>query len=216
MTRVKICGIRTIGEAKACITAGADALGFHVELEHARSPLGSATASALISHLPPFVASVVVTTLTDSKELIRIVKATWPTTLQLQGDVSADTIRALKAVLPYLKIYPVVHVSSGKALEQAKAFEDAADAIILDSANKETGARGGTGEIHDWNVSKKIVESVSIPVILAGGLNPDNVAEAIRTVHPYGVDVNSGVSNPDGSKDLEKVKLFIERARSSL
>src|SRR3989338_3697977 len=154
MTRVKICGIRTIEGAGAVIDAGADALGFHVELEGSKCPIGAAAVSAIISRLPPFVASVVVTTTTDAKDLIRLVKATWPTTLQLHGEVSSDTVRAVKAVLPFLKIYAVVHVSgsavaegSGEtkedAVAEAKKFEDAADGIILDSADKTTGARGG-------------------------------------------------------------------------
>lgn len=202
-------------EARAAIAAGADALGFHVELEHSKCPIGAATASAIISKLPPFIGSVVVTTETEPKALIRIAKATWATTLQLHGEVAPDSVRAVKAVLPYLKVYVVVHVADADALEKARKFEDAADAIILDSADPVTGARGGTGRTHDWSISRKIVESTVLPVILAGGLNPDNVAEAVATVHPYAVDVNSGVSNPDGTKDIEKVKLFVERAKSA-
>ena len=223
MTRVKICGIRSIDEARAVIDADADALGFHVDLEHSKCPIGAATVSAIISRLPPFVASVVVTTTTDAKDLIRLVKATWPTTLQLHGEVSSDTVRAVKAVLPFLKIYAVVHVSgsavaegSGEtkedAVEKVRAFEDAADAVILDTAGGS--ARGGTGKVHDWRISKKIVESVSIPIILAGGLNPENAADAVRQVRSYAVDVESGVSNADHTKNIEKVKLFIERAKS--
>ncbi|MDO8561348.1 MAG: phosphoribosylanthranilate isomerase [bacterium] len=214
MVRIKICGIRTLDEAQAAIASGADALGFHVDLEHSKCPVGAATAASIISRLPPFIASVVVTTVTESKELIRILRATWANTLQLHGDVSPDTIRALKAVLPYLKVYVVVHVRGEETLKEAEKFEEAADAIILDSADQTTGARGGTGKTHDWSMSQTIVSSTSLPVILAGGLNPENVADAIRTVRPYAVDVNSGVSNPDGTKDIEKVKLFVKQAKS--
>jgi N-(5'phosphoribosyl)anthranilate (PRA) isomerase len=96
--------------------------------------------------------------------------------------------------------YVAISVTSDESIAIAKEFEDSADAVILDSMNKETGARGGTGKTHDWSISQRIVESTSSPVILAGGLNPDNVADAINAVRPYAVDVNSGVSNPDGTK----------------
>ena len=88
----------------------------------------------------------------------------------------------------------------------------APDAIALDRAQSAT-VKGGSGQTLDWNIAKKVVESISTPVVLAGGLNPENVAEAIRTVQPYAVDVNSGVSNPDGTKDIEKVRAFIKAAR---
>lgn len=215
MTRVKICGVRSLDEARAVVEAGADALGFHIALEHSKCPIGEATASSIIAHMPPFVASVIVTTALDSKELIRIARATGANTLQLQGEVSADTIRAVKAVFPYFKVYAVVHVFGTDAIEAAKKIEGA-DAIILDSADKTSGARGGTGKTHDWNVSRAVVESVSLPVILAGGLTPENVAEAIHVVRPYAVDVETGVSNPDHTKNIEKVRLFIERAKLSL
>jgi len=112
-----------------------------------------------------------------------------------------------------MELWKVLNVSYESSIAKAKEYKGAADAIALDTLNKETGARGGSGKTHDWNISKKIVESVSIPVVLAGGLTPENVAEAIATVSPAGVDVNSGVSNPDGSKDIEKVRAFIKVAK---
>lgn len=215
MVRVKICGIRHLEEAKACIEAGADALGFHVDLEHSKCPIGAAAAREIISKLPPFVSSVLVTTATDTKELVRLTRATWVNTLQLQGEVEIDTVRAVKAIMPWGKIYVAVHVSNEESIIQAQKFEDAADAIILDSKISESGARGGTGKTHDWNISRKIVESISLPVILAGGLNPENVVEAIKVVRPYAVDVETGVSNADHTKNPEKLRAFIQKAKSA-
>ncbi|MBI5456891.1 phosphoribosylanthranilate isomerase [Candidatus Kaiserbacteria bacterium] len=212
MVRVKICGIRNIDEAKAVVDAGADALGFLVDITGAKNSVGSATAAAIISHLPPFVSSVAVTTETDAKKILHVIKTARATTIQLQGKVTPDTARAARVF--FVKVYVAIHVSDESALEEAKKFEDAADAIILDSTDK-SGALGGTGKAHDWDISRRIVESVSIPVILAGGLNPENVAEAIQKVRPYAVDVQSGVSNRDGSKNIEKVRLFIERAKAA-
>src|SRR5215813_8360449 len=213
--RVKICGIRSSDEAKGVIEAGADALGFHIELEHSRCPVAAATASGIISTLPPFISSVVVTSETDPKKLLHIMKSTGATTLQLHKEVSPETVNAVKTVAINTKIYVAISVISDASIALAKNFENSADTVILDSVNKETGARGGTGKTHDWSISKKIVESTSLRIILAGGLNPGNVVDAIKAVRPYAVDVNSGVSNPDGTKDFLRVKEFVERAKSA-
>lgn len=210
MTRVKICGIKTLADAKAVVDAGADALGFLVDIPGAKNSVGSATAAAIIAQLPPFVSSVAVTTETDAKKILHVIKSARATTIQLQGKVTPDTVRAVKVF--FVKVYVAIHVTDEHAIEEAKKFEDAADAVILDSTDK-SGALGGTGKTHDWDISRRIVEAVSIPVILAGGLTPDNVAEAVRKVRPYAVDVQSGVSNPDGGKNIEKVHTFIERAK---
>jgi len=213
--RVKICGIRSIDEAKGVIEAGADALGFHIELEQSRCPVAAATASGIISKLPPFISSVVVTSETDPKKLVRIMESTGATTLQLHKEVSPEMVNAVKTVFFSTKIYVAISVTGAESIAIAKTFEDSADTVILDTMNQETGARGGTGKTHDWTISKKIVESTLFPVILAGGLNRDNVADAIKAVRPYAVDVNSGVSNPGGTKDFSKVKAFVERAKSA-
>ena len=213
--RVKICGIRSLDEAEGVIEAGADALGFHIELEHSLCPLPAATASAIISKLPPFISSVVVTSETDPKKLVRIMKSTGATTLQLHKEVSPEMVNAVKTVFFNTKIYVAISVTGDESIALAKTFEDSADTVILDSMNQETGARGGTGKTHDWTISRKIVESTLFPIILAGGLNRDNVADAIKAVRPYAVDVNSGVSNPRGTKDFSKVKAFVERAKSA-
>ncbi len=212
MVRVKICGIKTLDDAKAVVEAGADAVGFLVDIKGAKNSVGSATAAAIIAQLPPFVSSVAVTTETDAKKILHVIKTARATTIQLQGKVTPDTVRAVKVF--FVKVYVAIHVTDENAIEEAKKFEDAADAIILDSSDK-SGALGGTGKTHNWDISRRIVESLSIPVILAGGLTPDNVAEAIKKVRPYAVDVQSGVSNPDGSKDIEKVRLFIREARAA-
>jgi phosphoribosylanthranilate isomerase len=136
-------------------------------------------------------------------------------TIQLHGETTPKEAEEIKCQLPYVKIYKAIHVFDDQAVEDAQRCRGFADGIILDTAIKETGQVGGTGRKHDWKVSRKIVETVSLPVILAGGLNPQNVIEAIETVRPFAVDVNSGVSNPDGSKDHARLQLFIQRAKSS-
>jgi phosphoribosylanthranilate isomerase len=142
-------------------------------------------------------------------------KSTGATTLQLHKEVSPEMVNAVKTVFFNTKIYVAISVTGDESIALAKTFEDSADTVILDSMNQETGARGGTGKTHDWTISRKIVESTLFPIILAGGLNRDNVADAIKAVRPYAVDVNSGVSNPRGTKDFLKVKAFVERAKSA-
>jgi len=214
MALVKICGIRSEGDALAASAAGADILGFHVGLTGARAPLESENAAKIIAKLPASVSGAMVTSIVEPERLIELARATGAKILQLYGDATPETILAVKKALPRVQVWKVLNVADERSIAEAKRYEKVADATALDTLNKETGVRGGTGRTHDWNISRKIVESISIPVILAGGLNPDNVSEAIKTVHPYAVDVNSGVSNPDGSKNLEKVSLFVERAKA--
>src|SRR5262247_480852 len=125
--RVKICGIRSLDEAKEVIEAGADALGFHIELEQSRCPVAAATASGIISTLPPFISSVVVTSETDPKKLLRIMKSTGATTLQLHKEVSPETVSAVKTVFFITKIYVAISVTGDESIAIAKNFERSAD-----------------------------------------------------------------------------------------
>ena len=209
--RAKICGITDIETARAALSRGADMLGFHIELNHARNPVATEKVAEIISQLPETCTPVLVTSVTDPERIIELVRQTGVKAVQMHADI--EGMRKIKSALPNIKLFKVVNVFDEGAIGEAKGYEGVADALVLDTGNKANGQQGGTGKTHDWNISRKIVESISIPVILAGGLNPDNVAEAIRKVRPYGVDVNSGVSNPDGTKNLEKVKLFVERAK---
>ena len=212
MTLAKICGIKNIHDAQGAVVAGADMLGFHVELHGGRSLISADEAAKIITALPESVTSVVVTSVAEPERLIELAQTTDAKVLQLYGDATPEAILEVKAALPAVQVWKVINISGSEALQKAQTYESAADALALDSAPK-AGRRGGTGETHDWGVSKKIVSSVAIPVVLAGGLNAENVAGAIQIVHPYAVDVNSGVSNPDGSKDLAKVEIFVARAK---
>jgi len=211
MTLVKICGITDIATASAALACGADMLGFHVELNHARNPVAPEAVDKIVSQLPETCTPVLVTSVTEPEKIIELVVKTGARAVQLHAD--RDGIRKIKTALPHLKLFKVINVFDESAIAEAKNYEGVADALVLDSGIKENGQQGGTGKIHDWSISRKIVESTSLPVILAGGLNPENVAEAVKTVQPYAVDVNSGVSNTDGKKNLENVKLFVERSK---
>jgi len=217
MIKVKICGITNLEDALAAISFGADAVGFLIGKVQPSTGffISPAQAAEIISKLPPFCSTVLVTHLSRPEEVINTAQRAGVTTVQLHGDTTPQEAVQVRQQLPYIKAYKVIHVFDGTAIQQAQQYAGGVvDGIILDTAIKETGQIGGTGKTHDWDVSAKIVGSMRLPVILAGGLNPDNVIEAIRRVHPYAVDVNSGLSNKDGTKDHQKLKLFIEKAKS--
>ncbi len=216
MIKVKICGITNTKDALAAVSYGADAVGFLIGQVHysTDSFISPEQAAEIVAKLPPFCSTVIVTHLSQAKEIIGVAKIANVNTIQLHGDTTPKEAIEIKEQLPYIKTYKVVHVFDDGAIEEAQKYTGVVDGIILDTAIKETGQVGGTGKTHNWDVSRKVVESISLPIILAGGLNPDNVIYAIKTVHPYAVDVNSGVSNKDGTKDHKKLKAFIERAKS--
>jgi len=216
MTKVKICGVTNLEDARAAVWFGADAVGFLVGQVHysTGSFLAPGEVAKIVAALPPFCSAVLVTHLSRPEEVIPILKVANVTTLQLHGDTTPQEAVEIKNFLPFLKTYKVVHVFDASVIEEANRYIGSVDGIILDTAIKATGQVGGTGQTHDWGVSKEVVRSTALPVILAGGLNPENIITAIRVVQTYGVDVNSGVSNPDGTKDHEKVRLFIAQAKS--
>ena len=193
------------------ISSGADALGFLIGLRYATDDEIDATRAAeIIAASPPLIATVLVTHRGEAQWVIDTARAMGANTIQLHGDFNIREVARLRKELPGIKLIKAAHVrgpeSIGEAAETAKSY----DAILIDT---ETATRiGGTGQTHDWSVSARIVECSSKPVILAGGLTPENVREAILTVKPYAVDVNSGVEYPDGKKSPERVRAFISRA----
>lgn len=212
--KVKICGIKKIEDALEAINYGADALGFLVGQKHNSVDfIDKDHAKNMVENLPPFYSSVLVTHLTDNEEIIYLASYIGVTTIQFHGDSSPEDIVYVKQRLPYIKVIKSVHVKNEKSIEEIQNYLKSADAILLDSINITTDQVGGTGMTHDWNISKLIVDMYKIPIILAGGLNPSNVKEAINKVSPYGVDVNSGVKGLDGFKDCEKLKSFIYNAK---
>jgi phosphoribosylanthranilate isomerase len=124
-------------------------------------------------------------------------------------------LRRLRGSLRPRRLIAKVSVEGEEAADRARSLEGIADAILLDSRDRSTDRVGGTGLVHDWSISARIVERISTPIILAGGLNPTNVARAISTVRPWAVDVNSGVEDSSGMKNEDKVRAFVAAARAS-
>lgn len=209
--RVKICGTATFADLACALTAGADAIGFPMGITHVTQDAVTLEAAEMVATLPSFVEPVAVTHLTKPADLIRIVEASHCTTLQIQDLVTPEDIAEVREALPYLRIVKAVHVVDASAVATAKYFADAADAILLDTRMADR--IGGTGIPHDWNISARIVEVCLVPVILAGGLTPENVAEAVRRVRPYAVDVHTGVKK-NGVRDAKRTLAFVANARS--
>ncbi|MEM3554061.1 MAG: phosphoribosylanthranilate isomerase, partial [Candidatus Bathyarchaeia archaeon] len=191
---------------------GADAVGFIVgAVYRTNDEVSVAEVEQLKRWVPSFVTPVLVTHFTTPEAIVSIAEEVRIKTLQLHGDVSPESIIRVRRKLPDCTIIKAVHVVDERAVEVAKEYSKVADIILLDS--RTTDRIGGTGVVHDWNISARIVRELDIPVILAGGLTPDNVAEAIRVVKPYGVDVNTGTKGANGYKDPEKIRAFIRNAK---
>ncbi|WP_332448872.1 phosphoribosylanthranilate isomerase [Methanoculleus sp.] len=211
--RVKFCGTASLADMRAAIAAGCDAMGFIMGVTYQSSDFVTPKEAAkMVRHLPPFIEPVAVTHLQETDDLIRLVRDSRCTTLQIQDTVEPSGMDAIRDALPYLKIVKAVHVMDESAIATAKRYEPHADALILDTRTREK--IGGTGIPHDWSISATIVANSAIPVILAGGLTPENVREAIRKVRPYGVDVHTGVKK-DGVRNPERTLSFAREARDA-
>jgi phosphoribosylanthranilate isomerase len=212
--RVKICGITRKEDLEAAASAGADAVGFVVGVASSPRNLSLVEAGKLIRQVPPFVKTVLVTVPTSLEELVKTCEAVNPDAVQIHGENLQDIGAVRDKVSAKLLIWAVKAGSPdavGSAAESAKMF----DAVILDSFVQ--GKHGGTGVVHDWNLSRHVKQLVyPKPLILAGGLNPENVAEAVRTVAPYAVDVSSGVECQPGIKDYQKIVEFVKNAKGCM
>ncbi|NLA38422.1 MAG: phosphoribosylanthranilate isomerase [Methanomicrobiales archaeon] len=212
--RIKFCGTTSLADMQCGIDAGCDALGFIMGVTHQSSDFVTPEdAARLIRNLPPFIEPVAVTHLRDTEDLIRLVQDSHCTTLQIQDTIEPAEIDHIRDALPHAKIIKAIHVTDESAIEAGKLYEPHADALLLDSRTPEK--IGGTGIPHDWRISAKIVANSVIPVILAGGLTPENVCEAIQQVRPYGVDVHTGAKK-GGIRDPEKTLAFAREARRAL
>ena len=211
MTKVKICGITNEEDALKAAILGADYLGFLVEISFAEDKVTRKQAKNIIRKLPLEITPVFVTYLQKAKPIIEIAKEIKPNIIQLHNDISLEEIGKIRKELKEIKLTKTISVIGKNSIKEAKKYEKYIDYILLDT--KSGKKKGGTGKVHNWDISRKIVKSLKKPVFLAGGLNPDNVQKAIEKVKPYAVDTNSGVKLKAGKKDYKKLELFIKRAK---
>lgn len=209
-TRVKICCISSVEEARLAIDAGADALGLVGKMPSGPGPIDDILIASIAKTIHPPISSFLLTSEQSATGIIIHLKRTHVNTVQLVDELAEGTYLQIREALPHLRIVQVIHVTGEESIEQALQINDHIDAILLDSGNPNAALKtlGGTGNTHDWNISRKIVESVSVPVFLAGGLHSNNVEEAIATVKPFGVDVCSGVRT-EGRLDPQKLMQFM-------
>ena len=216
--RAKICGIRTEEDLKAAADSGADAVGFLLGQVHpSKDFILPGTAARLVRTLPPWVTPVIVTHLTDPDEILELSDRTGITTLQLHGGSSPEEVQKVRDALPPTgKVIVTLHLDKGTDFVVFKDFYPLADAFLIDSLDEATGRVGGTGKTNDWELAAKFVAESPLPVILAGGLKPENAADAIRAVHPYGLDANSGLKNSEtGAVDPIRCRDFIAAIRNA-
>ncbi|MCF2165931.1 MULTISPECIES: phosphoribosylanthranilate isomerase [Halobacterium] len=212
MTRVKVCGLTTERDHAAAVAAGADAVGIiaDVPVETPRE-VSVETATALRAATPPFVTSVLVTMPATPEHAVDLVRTVAPDAVQLHGDLPVGDAAYVAANTPC----PVIKaVTAGD--QSAARYADVVDALLVDSpSTDDAGAGGGTGRTHDWAATRAFADRVDTPVVLAGGLTPANVADAVDTVDPFAVDVASGVEARPGEKDHAAVSAFVARATAT-
>ncbi|GFO98150.1 phosphoribosylanthranilate isomerase [groundwater metagenome] len=211
--KVKICGIKTEHDLTVAINAGADAVGFitDVPVDSPRK-ITLAEASRLISKVPVFVTPVLVIMPENAHQAARMIQAARPAAVQIHNALPlSELIKIRETGVKLIKTIPVSRNADAETLiKQVKELSGVVDAVLLDTIMD--GKTGGTGVSHNWEISSKVVLNACIPVILAGGLRPENVREAARCVRPYAVDTASGVET-GGKKDEKKVLDFISSAR---
>jgi len=214
-TRIKICCISSLLEAKMAIEYGADALGLVGKMPSGPGPIPDWLIAEIVKTIHPPIASFLLTSEQSSEEIIYHIKRVDTNTVQIVDELTTGTYSDIRTALPHLKIVQVIHVNGEESIDDAVRISPNVDALLLDSGNPKASLKtlGGTGNVHNWDLSREIVKAVDIPVFLAGGLHANNVRQAIETVRPFGVDVCSGVRT-EGRLDPNKLEAFIKAVHS--
>ncbi len=207
--RVKICCIASVEEAQLAIRYGANAIGLVSAMPSGPGPIPEETIAEIAPKAPPGVATFLLTCLDDPDAIIAQQRRTRVNTIQLCDRIRHTDYAKLRDAMPGVALVQVIHVTGAESVEEALRVAPHVGAILLDSGNQSLAVKelGGTGRVHDWALSARIVRSVPRPVYLAGGLKPENVAEAIRRVRPFGLDVCSGLRT-NGALDESKLAGF--------
>jgi len=214
---IQIAGVIDAPEAEMLQQCGVRYLGFPLRLPVHREDLTEEEAATIIKSAPP-VFGVLITYIHQASEIAALCHALGARIVQLHGDIGRDEVKRLKTLAPSLTVIKslVVGMRDDKALEaMARELSPLVDAFITDTFDPKTGASGATGKTHDWRVSRRLVEAVDRPVILAGGLTPENVKRAILEVRPAGVDSHTGVEDSSGRKSRDKICKFLSEAQEA-
>lgn len=205
--RVKICCISNTDEARMAIEHGASALGLVGHMPSGPGVIGDELIHQIAKTVPPPISTFLLTSETRSQAIISHYRRVYTTTIQIVDELEIREYEIIRAALPHVKLVQVIHVIDENSVKEAIEVSAFVDAILLDSGNPKLSVKelGGTGRTHNWELSKEIRKSIPIPLFLAGGLNKDNVQQAIETVGPFGIDLCSSVRT-DGR--LDKIKLM--------
>ncbi len=211
MVKLKICCINSHDEAKTAISAGADLLGLVADMPSGEGMIEDDKIREIAASIKSFNNSVLLTSRTDAESIIEHHKETITSHIQIVDYIDVKNYQEIRKSLPDIKLIQVVHVEDESSYSLAMNFSSYVDFILLDSGKPSTKKRtlGGTGDTHNWNISKKIVRDCSIPVYLAGGINHSNVVEAIQKVKPYGIDLCTGLRT-NNKLDKNKLNVFME------
>lgn len=213
---IQVAGAHDGDEAALICRAGVNMIGFPQRLDFHRPDCSERAVAEIVSGLPAQVVPVVICYCSTARETDELMRITNTNAVQLHGDIALDEIARLRELRPdaYLIKSLVIgmHRSDAELAQMISAAGDYVDSFITDTFDPATGASGATGKTHDWSISASLVRHSPRPVILAGGLNADNVAQAIRAVRPAGVDVHTGVEGADGRKDPAMLRRFVENA----
>ncbi len=195
---------------------GANALGFVSAMPSGPGVIPGTLIARIIPGIPPGVATFLLTSAQDKAPIVSQQRKFGVTTLQLVDTIADDVLEGIRAALPGTALVQVIHVTGPASVDAATHVAPLVDALLLDSGNPAAAVKelGGTGRVHDWTISRAIVERVNIPVFLAGGLRPENVAEAVQRVHPFGVDVCSGV-RVNGALNEPLLAAFVRAVRDA-
>jgi len=212
--RIKICCIASVEEAWVAIDAGANAIGLVSAMPSGPGPIPEDLIAEIAAIVPPGVSSFLLTSLQDAPSIIDQQRRLRVNTIQIVDRLTTGSYHEIHDALPGIKLVQVIHVTGPESVDEAIAVAPHVDAILLDSGNQSLKIKelGGTGRTHDWNLSRRIREAIDVPLWLAGGLNPTNVAAAIREVQPFGIDVCSGLRT-EGDLDPQKLSEFIRAIR---
>jgi phosphoribosylanthranilate isomerase len=209
--RVKICCINSLEEASLAVRYGASALGVVSEMPSGPGVISDELARGIAMRVPPAVASFLLTSRQSAIGIIEQQRYVRASALQIVDRLTHGTYQDLRDALPGIALVQVIHVQDEESVDEALSVAPDVDAILLDSGNQRLAVKelGGTGRMHDWTLSRRIVERAGKPVFLAGGLKPENVREAVEQVGPFGLDVCSGV-RVEGKLDERKLAAFFE------
>jgi phosphoribosylanthranilate isomerase len=208
---VKVCCIVDLDEARLAISAGASALGLVSAMPSGPGPIAEDDIARIAAAVPRPTETFLLTALTDAEEIAAQQRRCGTSAVQLVDAVAEPELRRLRRLLPDTRLVQVIHVAGAESVDEARAAAPLVDTLLLDSGNPRLAIKelGGTGRVHDWAVSRRIRDSVGVPVLLAGGLHPGNARAAFEQVSPAGLDVCSGL-RLNGRLDAGKLRAFFD------